>query len=225
MTRLNKSQEQASHLCPPVGVQQADDLEHNPPIPEDHPTVGYRLNHCMLRIRDPEATLRFYIDQMGMRTIFTTNTGPFTISYLGYPQTAEHRAAPASFSRDMMPQPVMSRTQGLLELVHYHGSELLPASHISSGTAPPHLGFNHLGFTVPDVGATVERLRRDGVKVVKDVGEGPVEGIPTTTWEREALGVATGDLDPTFGKILRQIAFFEDPNGYLIELVPQDISI
>ena len=51
----------------------------------------------MLRIRDPQESLHFYIDLMGMRTVFTMNTGPFTIYYLGYPQTDEHREDPVKF--------------------------------------------------------------------------------------------------------------------------------
>ncbi|KAJ9149789.1 Lactoylglutathione lyase [Pleurostoma richardsiae] len=207
---------------PPVGVQIPGDLKTNPPIPEDHPTVGYQLNHFMLRIRDPKPTMHFYIDLMGMRTIFTTNTGPITVYYLGYPQTSAHRADPAAFSRDTLPHPVMSRTLGLLELCHYHGSEHQPDSYISTGNNPPSLGFNHLGFTVPDVTATVERLKAAGVKVVKDVGQGPNDSIPITSWEKSSKGIATAELDVGFSAILKQIAFVEDPNGYLVELVPQN---
>jgi len=210
MAHSSNSPERTSLLCP-VGVQQPGDLENNPPILDDHPTIGYQLNHCMLRIRDPKATLHFYMELMGMRTIFTLNAGPFTIYFLAYPQTPEHRADPAAFSQDLIPHSVMCRTLGLLELCHYHGSEDQPPSFISNGNTPPHLGFNHLGFTVPDVRKAVDRLRREGVKVVKDVDEGPVEGIPTTSWEKKTHCIATDALDPTFGKILHQIAFVEDP--------------
>ena len=134
----------------------------------------------MLRIRDPKETLALYTDLMGMRTSFTTNTGPITVYYLGYPQTPAHRADPSAFSRDILRQPIMFQNLGLLELCHYHGSEHQPASYISTGNNPPNLGFNHLGFTVPDVRATVERLKRAGVKVAKDVDEGPNDSIPIT---------------------------------------------
>ncbi|KEZ45047.1 Lactoylglutathione lyase [Scedosporium apiospermum] len=225
MVQSSDGLRELSSLYPPVGRQHPGDLKDNPPIPEHHPTVGYRLTHFMLRIRDPRSTLHFYIDLMGMRTIFTTNTGPFTIYYLAYPQTPAHRADPSVFSRDMIPHSVLSRTLGLLELCHYHGSENQPTSYISNGNTPPHLGFNHLGFTVPNVKSAVDRLREQGVKIVKDIGEGPVEGIPTTTWEKATHGIATDPLDPTFERILQQIAFVEDPNGYFVELVPQEFTI
>lgn len=196
---------------PPVGVHLSGDLDNNPPIHDDHPTLGFRLNHCMLRIRDPKATLHFYIDLMGMRTIFTLNTGPFTVFCLGYPQTPAHRADPAAYSREVQSPSVMSRTSGLLELSHCHASEDQPETYIANGYKPPHLGFNHLGFTVPNPGTVTKRLREEGVRIVKDVGEGPNDLIPTTKWEREEKGIATADLHPGFTHILRQIAFVEDP--------------
>ncbi|KAI1840836.1 hypothetical protein JX266_012984 [Neoarthrinium moseri] len=163
----------------------------------------------MLRIHDPKPTMHFYIELMGMRTVFVQNTGPFTVYFLGYPQTPTHRADPAAFSHDTMA--VMSNTLGLLELVHYHGSEAQKESIIVPGSRPPHLGFNHLGFSVPDVGAAVGRLRTSGVKVVKDVNEGPNDVIPFTKWEHNDMGLANGALDPKFQTILSQIAFVEDP--------------
>ncbi|VUC32965.1 unnamed protein product [Clonostachys rosea] len=191
-----------------VGMQIPGSLTMNPPVAENDPTVSYRLNHFMLRIRDPKPTMHFYIDLMGMRTIFITNIGPITVYYLGYPQTAAHRADPAAFARETMPQPTMSSISGLLELCHYHESENQVDSYIVPGHKPPCLGFNHLGFTVPDVNAAVERLRTAGVKVVKNVGEGPNDSIPSTQWERQTLGIATDDIDSGFAHILSQIAFY-----------------
>ena len=67
---------------------------HNtdPPLPESSPTTGYKLNHFMLRIRDPSRSLHFYTTLLGMRTVFTMNAGPFTLYYLGYPPTPSDRA-------------------------------------------------------------------------------------------------------------------------------------
>ncbi|KAL6237353.1 hypothetical protein BDW75DRAFT_228849 [Aspergillus navahoensis] len=41
----------------------------DPALPENSPTAGFKLNHFMLRIRDPRRSLHFYIDFMGMRTV------------------------------------------------------------------------------------------------------------------------------------------------------------
>ncbi|KAL1963140.1 hypothetical protein VTN77DRAFT_8683 [Rasamsonia byssochlamydoides] len=199
----------------------------DPPLSESSPTVGYQLNHFMLRILDPQKTLHFYIDLMGMRTIFAMNAGPMTIYYLGYPQTEAHRADPARFARETVPSPVMQRTLGLLELYHLHGSEDTPDDNgdggkgfrIATGNTPPHLGFGHLGFTVPDVPAAVERLRKAGVKIVKELGVSTKESAQVSKWESEEVGIARGELHPNYRRILEQIAFVEDPVGYHLESV------
>jgi lactoylglutathione lyase len=194
----------------PVGAFIPGGHGTDPPLAETDPTVGYKLNHFMLRIRDPKPTLHFYIDLMGMRTVFSMNAGPFTIFYLGYPQTEEHRADPAKFARETVP-PAMTHTLGLLELYHLHGSEDDEKEfRISTGNTPPHLGFGHLGFTVPDVPAAVERLRKAGVKIVKELGVGTKESVPISKWEDE-IGIATGELHANYKHIYEQIAFVEDP--------------
>lgn len=171
----------------------------------------------MLRIRDPEATLHFYTKLMGMRTIFAYNTGPITVYYLGYPQTATHRADPATFSRETAP--VMARTLGLLELCHYHGTEKEPDDIITTGTKAPHMGFGHLGFTVPDVKATTDRLREAGVKVLKEVGVAANEYTPITDWDAEKLGLSVKEIHDSFKNIVSQVAFVEDPVSLFLSLL------
>ena len=191
------------------------------PIPSNDPTIGYKLNHFMLRIRDPKASLHFYIDLMGMRTVFTMNTGPWTIYYLGYPQTDEHRTDPLKFGVDTVGK--LQHTLGLLELYHVHGSEKQPADYYSTGNEPPNLGFGHLGFTVPDVPAALKRLKGAGAKVLKPLGVTTRESIPLSKWEEEN-GVGVGDIHPEYAKVFNNIAFVTDPDGYTVELVPQKMD-
>ncbi|KZM19417.1 Lactoylglutathione lyase [Ascochyta rabiei] len=196
------------------------------PIPCSDPTIGYRLNHFMLRISDPSRTLHFYTHLMGMRLVFSRDVGPMTVYYLGYPSTAEHRADQEAYARDTSPHSVLTSTLGLLEFCHYHvdsarAGEEKDGVKITTGVDPPFLGFNHLGFTVPDVPAAVERLMRSGVVVVKGVGEGPNESVPITRWERETGVASTMELSKGFEALFKQIAFVRDPDGYLVELVPQ----
>jgi lactoylglutathione lyase len=53
------------------------------------PTDGFRLNHAMLRVRDPEASLGFYRDILGMALIdrFDFEAGRFSLYFLGYPES------------------------------------------------------------------------------------------------------------------------------------------
>ncbi|KAL4791524.1 Glyoxalase/Bleomycin resistance protein/Dihydroxybiphenyl dioxygenase [Aspergillus venezuelensis] len=201
---------------------------HNtdPALPENSPTAGFKLNHFMLRIRDPKRSLRFYIDLMGMRTVFTMNCGPWTIYYLGYPDTPEDRSNIPAWSAKVADPRTLTQTLGLLELYHVHGSEKPEAEggvEISTGNAPPNLGFGHLGFTVPDVPATLERLRKEGVSVIKELGVTDRKSIPLSEWE-EGRGVGVGEIHPNYATVFDQIAFVADPDGYTVELVPQAMN-
>jgi lactoylglutathione lyase len=184
---------------------------------ESSSTAGYKLNHFMLRITNPTRTLHFYVTLMGMRVIFTRDVGPMTVYYLGYPQGDAHRSDPETFAKDTSKHEVLTQTLGLLEIVHFRtieedesGKEGSGQVDITSGSEGGNLGFNHLGFTVPDVGKTVERLRKEGVQVVKDAGEGPNEVVPITNWET-MHGASDRELSEGFGKLFRQLGFVRDP--------------
>ena len=161
--------------------------------------------------------MHFYITLMGMRTVFTLNVGPFTIYYLGYPQTDEHRADIPKFGLDTAMN--LQSTLGLLELYHVHGSEKQPDGYYQTGNSPPNLGFGHLGFTVPDVKGALDRLKAEGVEVVKDLGVVSLRSIPISEWENEN-GVGTEDLGTDteihheYKKVFGKIAFVRDPVSY-----------
>lgn len=192
---------------------------HNDPPPAAA-TAGFKLNHFMTRIRDPAVSLPFYVELLGMRIVFTMNTGPFTIYYLGYPQTPEHANDLPSFGNETCAN--LQHTLGLLELYHIHGSEKQPKGYYETGNRPPALGFGHLGFTVPSVPKALERLRAAGVTVVKDIGPGTStrRAIPLSEHE-EKLGVGLGEVHPNYAAVFDNIAFVQDPDGYIVELVPQ----
>jgi lactoylglutathione lyase len=196
--------------------------QSDPPLPADHPTIGNKLNHFMLRIRDPAKSIPFYVDLMGMRTVFTMNVGPFTIYYLGYPQTDEHRANLPKFGADTAAN--LQHTLGLLELYHVHGSEEQEPGYQSTGNEPGHLGFGHLGFTVPDVPKALERLREAGVEVVKDLGVCTRQSIPISDWENErAVGIeikgTESEIHPSYAKVFEKIAFVKDPVSWMRGMV------
>ena len=181
------------------------------PITESSPTANYRLNHFMLRISDPKRTLHFYTELMGMRLVFSRDVGPMTVYYLGYPQSPDHKADPEAYAQHTSQHPILTSTLGLLEFCHYHTAEGKEQIKITTGSQGKELGFNHLGFTVPDVSAAVDRLRKEGVEVVKDVGEGPNEVVPITRWEREEEIASTTELSVGFGKLFKQLGFVRDP--------------
>lgn len=178
----------------------------DPPVLKGDPAAGFKLYHHMMRIRDPERSLYFYRNLMGMRTIFTLDAGPFTIFYLGYPQTQEHKDDLDRFSSETLPR--LAHTTGLIELFHVHGSEKL--SEMSTGNTPPNLGFGHLGFSVPNVQAALEHLQSHGVEIVKPLDRAERADVPLSDWEADR-GIGRGDLHGEYQKILKQIGFVKDP--------------
>ncbi|KAF5522875.1 Lactoylglutathione lyase [Colletotrichum aenigma] len=217
-----------SQPTPPSTSKSGPDEAHGPHTMDDEaaispsdPTTGYKFNHTMLRIRDPARSLHFYIDLMGMRTVFTMNTGPFTIYYLGYPQTTEHRADLARFREDTVAR--LPDTLGLFELYHVHGSENEPEGYHSNGNQPPNLGLGHLGFSVLDVPLALERLKAHGVEVIKDLGSATREDVPLSSWEA-GRGIGLGDLTSAYKNVFEQIAFVKGPDGYIVELVTQNLQ-
>lgn len=69
----------------------------------------YRMNHTMIRIKDPEKTLKFYQDVFGMRLLRTHEGGDFNLYFLGYGPPAPEATANGV-------NPVSDR-EGLLEYV------------------------------------------------------------------------------------------------------------
>lgn len=194
----------------------------NPPL--DPATANYRLNHLAIRIKDPSRSLHFYVDLLGMRVVFSMNAGPFTIYYLGHPPPETEPTAEGleKWAQTTSEIPVMTRTSGLLELYHVHGTEREDGSGsggVSTGNLPPNLGFAHLGFTVPDVKVAVERLRVNGVSILKDVGVCERESVPLSEWEAER-GIGRGEIHPNYAWFFEKFAMVADP----VSLIPMHLA-
>ncbi|CAA9503225.1 MAG: Lactoylglutathione lyase [uncultured Sphingomonadaceae bacterium] len=139
----------------------------------DPATRGFALNQTMLRVRDPEASLGFYRDVLGM-TLFQRldfAEARFSLLFMGYLRDGEAVPEdPAERARF-----VFSR-ETTLELTHNHGTEDDPAFRYHSGNEEPR-GFGHIGISVPDVRAACERFERLGVPFQKRPDEGRMKGI------------------------------------------------
>ena len=96
------------------------------------PTDGFRFNHTMLRVRDPEASLAFYRDTLGMTVIdrFDFETGKFSLYFVGYPE------GPVPQDRDERVQWLFEQ-RALLELTHNWGTENDPEFAYHNGNAEP----------------------------------------------------------------------------------------
>lgn len=185
--------------------------------PQNPSTSNYRLNHLAIRINDPTRSLHFYVDLLGMRVVFSMNAGPFTIYYLGHPPAGTDDLD--TWAKKTSDIPVMTRTSGLLELYHVHGTEKGDGTgEVSTGNVPPNLGFSHLGFTVPDVREAVERLKSAGVPILKDAGVCERESVPLSDWEAER-GIGVGEIHPNYAWFFEKFAMVADPVSTSIMLV------
>lgn len=161
-------------------------------VPE---TDGFIFNQTMMRIRDPQVSLGFYCDVLGMSLLRKLDfpNFKFTLYFLAHitdddpaiPEPGEARTAYALAQR------------GVLELTHNWGTETDPDfAGYHSGNEDPR-GFGHIGFAVPDVEAACRRFDDLGVRYVKRPENGAMQGL----------------------------AFICDPDGYWIEILnPRSVA-
>lgn len=137
-------------------------------------TEGFVLNQTMLRVRDPQASLAFYRDVLGMTLLQRLDFEEmrFSLYFLAYlgadEQVPDDPVARARF--------VFSR-ETTLELTHNWGTES-DGSFVGyhSGNAEPR-GFGHLGISVPDVTDACARFEALGVPFQKRPQDGRMKDI------------------------------------------------
>jgi lactoylglutathione lyase len=159
----------------------------------DVATQGFVMNQTMLRIRDPEASIPFYRDVLGMSLLdrYDVPAGRFSLYFMGYPS----EAAPAERGpriKWVFEQPA------LLELTHNWGTETQAAPVYHNGNDEPR-GFGHIGLSVPDVRAACERFEQLGVPFVKRPDEGSMKDLafirdPDGYWIEILSGANLRDL-------------------------------
>ncbi|MEG8040842.1 lactoylglutathione lyase [Sphingomonas sp. LR60] len=163
-------------------------------------TEGFALNQTMLRIRDPEPSLAFYRDVLGM-TLLEKLDFPdmrfslYFLAYLGEGETVP--GDPAERARFIFTR------ETTLELTHNWGTEQDPAfTGYHSGNDHPR-GFGHIGISVPDVAAACARFEQMGVPFKKRPQDGAMKDIafitdPDGYWiEILSPSGMTGFLEPS----------------------------
>ena len=85
-------------------------------------TETYRLNHSMIRVKDPKKSLAFYQSTLGMSLLRRSEheNGKFTLYFLGYRRQHDHYDNCAKFDDDeALKENVTSHREGILELTQY----------------------------------------------------------------------------------------------------------
>ncbi|PKI82964.1 lactoylglutathione lyase [Malassezia vespertilionis] len=115
----------------------------------------------MLRVKDPEKSLAFYQNVLGMDLIHKSDFDDFSLFFLAYPH-----------QKDV---PLWQR-QGVLELTWNHGTEKDPDFQYHNGNTEPQ-GFGHIAITVDDIEAACARFEKLGVRFKKRLTDGKMKSI------------------------------------------------
>jgi lactoylglutathione lyase len=161
-------------------------------LPAEKPPYQYRIT-------DPERSIPFYRDVLGLRRVMTLNNGPCTVYYMGYYYPGETTGADV-FKR-------MQQRDGLLELVHIHGSH---GRAVDNGNPPGGFGFGHIGISVPDIDAARKRFIEHGVTIWKDLGIEHSDRRGMTLAEEDGEGA---ELTEGFKKVFSRMMMIRDPDG------------
>ena len=142
--------------------------------PKAEGTEEFIMNQTMMRIKDPDISLDFYVNVLGMTLIKKLDfpSMEFTLFFLGYlrkedepvPDEPQKRAEYAFSQKDM------------IELSHYWGTENDDSFSYHDGYSDPR-GFGHIGITVPDVYAACNRFEELGIEFVKKPDDGSMKGL------------------------------------------------
>jgi lactoylglutathione lyase len=134
---------------------------------------GFKLNHSMLRVKDPAASLDFYTRIMGMRVLRKLDFAEmrFSLYFLAFPE--EREAVPEEAGERMA---WTFGQRGILELTHNWGTEEDPDFRYHDGNAQPR-GFGHICFSVPDLAAAVHWFDQNKVVFVKRPDQGKMKDI------------------------------------------------
>ena len=148
--------------------------EQHPGVePAPEATRGFRLNHSMLRVKDPEVSLAFYSRVFGMSVLrrLDFEEMQFSLYFLANLE-----------AEDQVPEDVAARTnwtfqqRGLLEFTHNWGTEEQEGRIYHDGNAEPQ-GFGHICFNVPDLEAAQAWFDEHDVTFVKRADQGKMKDV------------------------------------------------
>ena len=135
---------------------------------EDSPVTNkYTLAQTMLRVKDPEKSLKFYRDLLGMTLLRSSDLGDFSLYFLASGQVPEGAQMQQIF------EPV-------LELTWNHGTEKDPEFSYHNGNDEDNgqiRGFGHTGFLVDDLDGACQWLEENGVAFKKKPQDGNMKTL------------------------------------------------
>ncbi|KAJ1980208.1 Lactoylglutathione lyase [Dimargaris verticillata] len=143
-------------------------------MPRTTDITKYRFNHTNYRVKDPEVSLKFYTEIIGMTYLgkLEVSENKITLYFLAF-------EADPNFQTDyaMTLQSEVFSRQGVLELMHiWDTANDASFEGYHSGNAPP-LGYGHIAITVDDLDAACQRVADLGVRFAKRPEDGHVREV------------------------------------------------
>jgi len=136
-------------------------------------TKSFRFNHTMYRVKDPQKSLKFYQEVLGMDLIDKIEFSSFTLYFLAF----DHSGG-ADDSDPQAKKLQRFKREGVLELTHNHGTESDASfAGYASGNDEPGKGYGHIAITVDDVQAACARFEALGVPFKKRLTDGVMKNI------------------------------------------------
>ncbi|KAH6696813.1 glyoxalase I [Plectosphaerella plurivora] len=130
-------------------------------------TKNYKLNHTMIRVKDPKKSVEFY-EHLGMSVIkkLEQPEAKFDLYFLAYDAPGALSAGASVFDRE-----------GIIELTHNYGTENDPEYKANTGNAEPHRGFGHVCISVDNIQAACKRIEDAGYPFQKKLSDGRMRHI------------------------------------------------
>jgi len=130
-------------------------------------TSKYKLNHSMLRVKDPKESVKFY-EFLGMKVVnkIENTDNKFDLYFLAFdsPKATSHGNH-------------WTDREGIIELTHNYGTENDPDYKIANGNSEPARGFGHVAISVDNIQAACQRLEDAGYKFQKKLSDGRMRSI------------------------------------------------
>jgi len=166
---------------------------------ESSVTNKYTFAQTMFRVKDPEKSLRFYKDLLGMSVLRESHYGVgtdsgFSLFFLAHiPEGTELPDCTSEEAKEY----IRKMFGPVIELTHNHGTENNPDFKYHNGNDQDEgqlRGFGHVGFLVDDLDQACAFLEENGVSFKKRPSEGSMRGL----------------------------AFAYDPDNYWVEIIQRD---
>lgn len=130
----------------------------------------------MIRVKDPDASLKFYTDILGMKLVRKAEMkeAEFDLYFLSFPKKLPSGHELVSSSKSGVNP--LGEGEGILELTHNYGSEKKSGKVYHNGNDEPQ-GFGHIAISVDDIQAACARFDEMGVKWKKKLTDGRMKSI------------------------------------------------